>query len=68
MSCAAWPQHLVLTSYSALQLVRCLRLQYCGLLVRGAEIGTLGPLASIKLKIKNSGYDSRGYRVQKLGL
>ena len=34
----------------------------------GCKIGTLGPLASISLKTKNSWYDSRGCKVQKLGL
>ena len=34
--------------------------------LQGAEIGTLRPLASIRLKIENSWCDSRGCRVQKL--
>ena len=35
--------------------------------LQGAEIGTLGPVASIRLKIKNPWYANKGQGVQNLG-
>ena len=35
--------------------------------LQGAEVRTLGPVTSIRLKIENPWYASKGHRVQKLG-